>query len=110
MPMQVRERVKRNISTNESSSSCITEWAEFLHQKGKKYTDFSEVRKEIEAETDRLTGKNKGISSVPINLRVYSPHGESVNSKQIYDIAHLKYHVTVVLEAWIPEILHCSRN
>lgn len=50
------------------------EWAEFLHAKGKKFTDFNEVRKEIEAETDRLTGKNKGISSVPINLRVYSPH------------------------------------
>ena len=56
----------------------FTEWAEFLHQKGKKYTDFDEVRKEIEAETDRLTGKNKGISPIPINLRVYSPHGEWV--------------------------------
>ena len=54
----------------------ISEWAEFLHQKGKKYTDFSEVRKEIEMETDRLTGHNKGISAVPINLRVYSPHGK----------------------------------
>lgn len=52
------------------------EWAEFLHQKGKKYTDFDEVRKEIESETDRMTGSNKGISAVPINLRVYSPHGE----------------------------------
>lgn len=52
-----------------------SEWAEFLHQKGKKFTDFDEVRKEIEAETDRLTGKNKGISPIPINLRVYSPHG-----------------------------------
>jgi replication fork clamp-binding protein CrfC len=50
------------------------EWAEFLHAKGKKFTDFNEVRKEIEAETDKLTGKNKGISSVPINLRVHSPH------------------------------------
>ncbi|KAL3180362.1 hypothetical protein MRX96_008929 [Rhipicephalus microplus] len=29
---------------------------------------------EIEDETDRVTGNNKGISSVPINLRVYSPH------------------------------------
>ena len=29
---------------------------------------------EIEAETDRATGSNKGISSAPINLRVYSPH------------------------------------
>ena len=33
------------------------------------------VRKEIEDETDRMTGSNKGISSIPINLRVYSPHG-----------------------------------
>ncbi|XP_014191572.1 dynamin-1a isoform X15 [Haplochromis burtoni] len=51
-----------------------TEFAEFLHCKGKKFTDFDEVRQEIEAETDRATGANKGISPVPINLRVYSPH------------------------------------
>uniref|UniRef100_A0A5G2R7W4 Dynamin-1 n=1 Tax=Sus scrofa TaxID=9823 RepID=A0A5G2R7W4_PIG len=50
------------------------EYAEFLHCKGKKFTDFEEVRLEIEAETDRVTGTNKGISPVPINLRVYSPH------------------------------------
>ncbi|GCC17531.1 hypothetical protein chiPu_0017587 [Chiloscyllium punctatum] len=51
-----------------------TEYAEFLHCKGKKFTDFDEVRKEIEDETDRVTGSNKGISSIPINLRVYSPN------------------------------------
>ncbi|KAM3597229.1 uncharacterized protein V6R79_001616 [Siganus canaliculatus] len=50
------------------------EYAEFLHCKGKKFVDFDEVRLEIEAETDRITGSNKGISPVPINLRVYSPH------------------------------------
>ncbi|XP_063075343.1 SUN domain-containing ossification factor-like [Engraulis encrasicolus] len=54
--------------------SAGTEHAEFLHCKGKKFTDFDEVRQEIEAETDRVTGANKGISPVPINLRVYSPH------------------------------------
>uniref|UniRef100_A0A672ZRX0 Interferon-induced GTP-binding protein Mx n=1 Tax=Sphaeramia orbicularis TaxID=375764 RepID=A0A672ZRX0_9TELE len=54
--------------------NCPTEYAEFLHCKGKKFTDFDEVRQEIEAETDRITGANKGISPVPINLRVYSPH------------------------------------
>ncbi|XP_015265931.1 PREDICTED: dynamin-2 [Gekko japonicus] len=51
-----------------------TEYAEFLHCKSKKFTDFDEVRQEIEAETDRATGTNKGISPIPINLRVYSPH------------------------------------
>lgn len=51
-----------------------TEYAEFVHTKGKKFTDFAMVRKEIEDETDRLTGSNKGISNIPINLRVFSPH------------------------------------
>ncbi|XP_058861370.1 dynamin-1 isoform X4 [Acipenser ruthenus] len=54
--------------------NCPTEYAEFLHCKGKKFVDFEEVRMEIEAETDRITGSNKGISSIPINLRVSSPH------------------------------------
>ncbi|KAG5832748.1 hypothetical protein ANANG_G00294440 [Anguilla anguilla] len=50
------------------------EYAEFLHCKGRKFVDFDEVRAEIEAETDRITGSNKGISPIPINLRVYSPN------------------------------------
>uniref|UniRef100_A0A5K3FCP6 dynamin GTPase n=2 Tax=Mesocestoides corti TaxID=53468 RepID=A0A5K3FCP6_MESCO len=51
-----------------------TEYAEFLHMKGVKFTDFDEVRKEIEAETDRETGTNKGISNKPINLKIFSPN------------------------------------
>uniref|UniRef100_UPI0037E76C76 dynamin 3a isoform X1 n=1 Tax=Semicossyphus pulcher TaxID=241346 RepID=UPI0037E76C76 len=54
--------------------SANTEYGEFLHCKGKKFTDFDEIRQEIEAETCRLTGSNKGISPVPINLRIHSPH------------------------------------
>ncbi|KAF3844115.1 hypothetical protein F7725_016163 [Dissostichus mawsoni] len=61
-----------------SSSSWLTlkwaKYAEFLHCKGRKFVDFDEVRLEIEAETERITGSNKGISTVPINLRVYSPN------------------------------------
>uniref|UniRef100_A0A8C1UEE5 Dynamin-1-like protein n=1 Tax=Cyprinus carpio TaxID=7962 RepID=A0A8C1UEE5_CYPCA len=37
------------------------------------FTDFSEIRKEIEEETDRCTN-NKGISPEPINLKIYSPN------------------------------------
>lgn len=50
------------------------EYAEFLHKKGHYFTDFDAVRKEIEDETDRVTGQNKGISPHPINLRVFSPN------------------------------------
>ncbi|KAF9167912.1 vacuolar protein sorting-associated protein 1 [Mortierella sp. AD011] len=50
------------------------EWGEFLHQPGVKYTDFNLIRDEIVRDTDAKTGKNAGISPLPINLRVYSPH------------------------------------
>ncbi|CAH8569069.1 unnamed protein product [Dicrocoelium dendriticum] len=49
------------------------EFGEFIHLKNKRFTDFDDIRKEIEAETDRLTGTNKGISNIPINLRIHSP-------------------------------------
>ncbi|XP_033491047.1 dynamin-1-like protein isoform X1 [Epinephelus fuscoguttatus] len=50
------------------------EWGKFLHTKNKIYTDFEEIRKEIEAETDRISGDNKGISDEPIHLKIFSPH------------------------------------
>ena len=51
-----------------------TEYAEFGHQRGKRYFNFNEVRQEIENETERMTGSNKGISPLPITLRVFSPN------------------------------------
>ncbi|XP_050973363.1 LOW QUALITY PROTEIN: dynamin-1-like protein [Labeo rohita] len=49
------------------------EWGTFLHCKNQIFTDFSEIRKEIEDETDRSTD-NKGISPEPIYLKIYSPN------------------------------------
>ncbi|MCO5594364.1 hypothetical protein L7F22_048394 [Adiantum nelumboides] len=51
-----------------------TEYAEFLHLPKKRFTDFAAVRKEIQDETDRVTGRNKQISAVPIHLSIYSAH------------------------------------
>lgn len=50
------------------------EWGEFLHKKNEKFYDFVKIRQEIELETDRVTGSNKGLSPNPIRLRIYSPH------------------------------------
>jgi len=50
------------------------EWGEFGHLPGRKFADFLQIRREIEEETARLAGPNKGISRVPIQLRIYSPH------------------------------------
>ncbi|GAA5954656.1 hypothetical protein JCM10213_006473, partial [Rhodosporidiobolus nylandii] len=50
-----------------------TEYGEFLHI-DKRFYDFGEIRKEIENETLRVAGGNKGISRLPIHLKIYSPH------------------------------------
>jgi len=50
------------------------EWGEFLHLPGQRFYDFSEIRAEIQRETERLTGRNKGISNKSINLKIFSPH------------------------------------
>ncbi|KAK1408900.1 hypothetical protein QVD17_41037 [Tagetes erecta] len=49
------------------------EYAEFGHLPRRRFTDFSLVRKEIQDETDRITGKTKQISPIPIHLSIYSP-------------------------------------
>ncbi|KAM0847010.1 hypothetical protein ACQ4PT_055306 [Festuca glaucescens] len=51
------------------------DYAQFLHNPKRRFTDFALVRKEIEDETDRLTGRTKQISPVPIHLSIYSPKG-----------------------------------
>ncbi|KAI7748421.1 hypothetical protein M8C21_007579 [Ambrosia artemisiifolia] len=52
-----------------------------LHQtegREEEYAEFGHlpplVRKEIQDETDRITGKTKQISPIPIHLSIYSPH------------------------------------
>lgn len=50
------------------------EWAEFNHIPNRRYTDFGDVKREIENETARVAGNNKGITRQPINLKIYSPH------------------------------------
>jgi len=50
------------------------EWAEFHHLPGRKFDDFASVKQEIEAETARIAGSNKGINRQPINLKIFSPH------------------------------------
>uniref|UniRef100_A0A665WDL8 Dynamin-1-like protein n=1 Tax=Echeneis naucrates TaxID=173247 RepID=A0A665WDL8_ECHNA len=49
------------------------EWGTFLHCKNQIFTDFQEIRREIEAETERGSGDNKGISSEPMYLKIFSP-------------------------------------
>ena len=49
-------------------------WGKFLHTGDRRFDDFSKIRDEIASETDKVAGVNKGISSDPIRLRIFSPH------------------------------------
>jgi len=61
-----------NLPKRGDSKDDEKDFGEFLHKPKEKFYDFAEIRAEIERETDRLTGKNKGISHMAINLKVYS--------------------------------------
>lgn len=49
------------------------ECAFFQHNKDKQFTDYNDIRKEIEEQTARIAGDNKGICNTTINLKIYSP-------------------------------------
>ncbi|XP_071729906.1 dynamin-related protein 3A-like [Rutidosis leptorrhynchoides] len=50
------------------------EYGEFLHLPGKRFHNFNEIRREIQAETDREAGGNKGVSDKQIRLKIFSPN------------------------------------
>ncbi|XP_053600362.1 dynamin-1-like protein isoform X8 [Plodia interpunctella] len=56
----------------EEGTVNLEEWGKFLHTKDKVFKDFDEIRQEIERETDRMAGSNKGICPEPISLKIYS--------------------------------------
>ncbi|CAG9798618.1 unnamed protein product [Chironomus riparius] len=66
-PMEDREH-----RSADKGTVALKEWGKFLHTKNKLFTDFDDIRKEIEDDTDRMAGTNKGICPEPINLKIYS--------------------------------------
>ncbi|XP_037734657.1 dynamin-1-like protein isoform X3 [Chelonia mydas] len=64
----------RQKTSGDENGIDAEEWGKFLHTKNKLYTDFEEIRQEIENETERISGNNKGISPEPIHLKIFSPN------------------------------------
>ncbi|KAK0478681.1 Dynamin central region-domain-containing protein [Armillaria luteobubalina] len=79
------------------NNSPYTEWAQFLHV-DKRFTDFNEIRKEIEQETFRVAGQNKGVSKLPISLRIYSP--------DVLDLTLVDLPGLTKVRQWCPVLFH----
>ncbi|OVA01830.1 Dynamin central domain [Macleaya cordata] len=69
-----RPLVLQLLQTKRKADGTEEEYGEFLHLPKKKFYDFSEIRREIQAETDREAGGNKGVSDKQIRLKIYSPN------------------------------------
>ncbi|KLT40761.1 putative VpsA [Cutaneotrichosporon oleaginosum] len=68
------EKVEDAMAKTRVNETNPDEWGEFLHLPGQKFFDFNKIREEIVRDTEKITGKNAGISPNPINLRIYSPN------------------------------------
>ncbi|TYH96143.1 hypothetical protein ES332_A12G158600v1 [Gossypium tomentosum] len=69
-----RPLVLQLLQTKRKPDGCDEEYGEFLHLPGKRFYDFSDIRSEIQAETDREAGGNKGVSDKQIRLKIFSPN------------------------------------
>ncbi|KAK6776128.1 hypothetical protein RDI58_027129 [Solanum bulbocastanum] len=69
-----RPLVLQLIQTKRKPTGTEDEWGEFLHLPGKRFFDFNEIRREIQAETEREAGVNKGVSDKQIRLKIFSPN------------------------------------
>jgi len=72
-----------HIMPGDERSSEGQPWGVFDDEKGKKYTDFEEVRAAIAQRTDQVAGANKGIIDDPIKLTIY---GETCPDLTLIDL------------------------
>ncbi|KAI3712335.1 hypothetical protein L1987_70887 [Smallanthus sonchifolius] len=69
-----RPLVLQLLQTKRKPGGTDEEYGEFLHVPGKRFYNFNDIRKEIQAETDREAGGNKGVSDKQIRLKIFSPN------------------------------------
>ena len=49
----------------------------FGHKPQQRFINYVDVRSEIENDTKAVVRDDMGVSNIPINLTIYSPHGKS---------------------------------
>ncbi|KAM1317525.1 hypothetical protein ACFX13_002882 [Malus domestica] len=69
-----RPLVLQLLQTKRNADGTDEEYGEFLHVPGKRFYDFSEIRREIQAVTEREAGVNKGVTDKQIRLKIFSPN------------------------------------
>ena len=94
--MTRRPLVLQLIHTPGNGGGGEEEWGQFLHL-DKRFVDFAEIRREIEQETFRVAGQNKGVSKLPIHLRIHSPNVLDLTLVDLPGLTKVRVCVTVRL-------------
>src|SRR6201999_3386808 len=50
------------------------EYGVFGHKPQQRFTNYADIRQEIENDTKAVVRDHMGVSNIPINLTIYSPH------------------------------------
>ena len=65
-----------SFSRNLSLLLCfVIEYAVFGHKPQQRFVNYADVRAEIENDTKAVVRDDMGVSNIPINLTIFSPHG-----------------------------------
>lgn len=70
-----------------------TEYGEFGVLVGKKFDNFTDIRKEILVQTEQIAGNGKDVSVTPIKLRIYSPNVFNITLVDLPGISNAPYSV-----------------
>ena len=62
------------VQLRQTKQTQKSEYGVFHHKPNEKFYDFKQICEEIQRDTDRDVGTNKGISSRPIILSIFSPN------------------------------------
>lgn len=86
-----RPLVLHLVNTPNPPDASPQDWGQFLHI-DKKFTDFGEIRKEIEQGTFRLAGQNKGVSKLLISLRIFNPDVLDLTLVDLRELTKVRTH------------------
>ena len=69
-------RVPLILQLVQSQTGLDETWGEFVHDSrfsGRRFGKLEDIRRTISEETDRIAGRNRGVSKEPLILRIHSP-------------------------------------
>ena len=83
--LKAEVKKEKNDEEKKRFSFSRLEYAVFGHKPQHRFTNYADVRAEIENDTKVVVRDDMGVSNIPINLTIYSPHGKKGTGREIFE-------------------------